>query len=230
MIFGGIRKTSLIDYPGRVSCVVFASGCNFHCPYCHNPDLVNGNVRRRFSEKEIFSFLARRKGLLDGVVLSGGEPTLQKDLPGVCRRIKDMGFSVKLDTNGGRPRVLEVLFSSGCIDYVAMDIKTDPQSYGPPIGDAHKAPAILESIRLIMEADVPYEFRTTCVRPFVDESIMERIASAIHGAKRYVLQCFRFENLLDPDFFKQTNPEFDADGMARLFAIAAPRVESCLLR
>lgn len=230
MIFGGIRKTSLIDYPGKISCVVFASGCNFHCPYCHNPDLVNGNAPHTFSEKDLFTFLSQRKGLLDGVVLSGGEPTLQKDIPGVCLRIKDMGFSVKLDTNGGRPRILKTLLSSGCIDYVAMDIKTDPQSYGPPIGDAQKAPLILESIRMIMEADVPYEFRTTCVRPFVDESIMDRIASVIHGAKRYVLQCFRFENLLDPDFFKQTAPGFDADGMARLFAIAAPRVESCILR
>jgi len=230
VIFGGIRKTSLIDYPGMVSCVVFASGCNFHCPYCHNPDLVNGNTRQRFSEKDVFAFLARRKDLLDGVVLSGGEPTLQKDLPGVCRRIKDMGFSVKLDTNGGRPRVLEALLSTGCIDYVAMDIKTDPQSYGPPIGDAQKPPPILESIRRIMEADIPYEFRTTCVRPFVDESIMDRIASTINGAKRYVLQRFHSKNLLDPDFFKQTDPGFDADGMARLFAVAAPRVKSCLLR
>jgi pyruvate formate lyase activating enzyme len=231
VIFGGIRKTSLIDYPGKVSCVVFALGCNFRCPYCHNPDLVRGKpAGGRLEEKEVYAFLKHRKGLLDGVVLSGGDPTLQEDLIHVCRHIKELGFSVKLDTNGGRPHVLKAILSAECVDYVAMDIKTDPYCYAPAVGNAGKAPGILESIHTVMESSVAYEFRTTCVRPFVDEAIMERIASAIEGAKRYVLQYFRFENLLDPDFYGQSSPGFDTAGMTRLMAVAAPRVESCIIR
>ncbi len=231
MRFGGIRKTSLIDYPERVSCVAFASGCNFRCPFCHNPDLATGRAYRdAFEEKDLYAFLNRRKGLLDGVVLSGGEPTIQEDLPEVCRQVKALGFSVKLDTNGSRPRVLEALLEQGLVDYVAMDIKTDPHRYGPLLWPKAEAEALHESIRLIMQSSIPYEFRTTCVKPFVDEPVVDRISLLIQGARRYALQHFQPENLLDPGFFRHMSPGFDDRSMARLMAVAAPRVQSCIVR
>ena len=231
MRFGGIQKTSLIDYPGQVSCVVFTLGCNFHCPYCHNPDIVKEKpVQGLFKEEDLYAFLKKRKGLLDGVVLSGGEPTLQKDLARVCLQIKTLGFSVKLDTNGGQPQVLKTILEAGLADYVAMDIKTDPHHYAPAISYKDPAHDILESIRLIMGSSISYEFRTTCVKPFVDEPIMEQITQIIEGARLYALQHFQPNHLLTPEFFKDTTPGFDPEGMGRLLAVAAPNVQSCIIR
>ncbi len=231
MHFGGIRKTSLIDYPGSVSCTVFALGCNFHCPYCHNPDLAVGKAPQGvLEEQDVYAFLEQRQGLLDGVVLSGGEPTLQEDLPDVCRRIRDMGFSVKLDTNGSRPRLLESVLETGLVDYVAMDLKTDPLRYFPSLWSGAEPDDIFESIRMLMTSSVDYEFRTTCVKPFVDESLVDRMSQVIEGARLYALQPFQPEPLLNPSFFEKTQPGFDAEGMARLMAIASPRVLSCVIR
>jgi pyruvate formate lyase activating enzyme len=129
MVLGGLQKSSLIDYPGKISCVLFLSGCNFACPYCHNPDLAMGCVAANISEDSIYDFLERRREFLDGVVISGGEPTIQKDLIQLCRKIKQMGYPVKLDTNGSRPRVVQILIEEGLVDYIAMDIKTDTARY-----------------------------------------------------------------------------------------------------
>ena len=131
MRFGGLQKYSLIDFPGKVSCVLFLSGCNFDCPYCHNPDLVRGEQLCSSSkdEAEIYAFLERRKGLLDGVVISGGEPTLVEDLAPLCEKIKGMGYPVKMDTNGSRPKVIKRLTDESLVDYIAMDIKTAPSRY-----------------------------------------------------------------------------------------------------
>ena len=132
MVFGGLQKQSLIDFPGKLSCVLFTSGCNFDCPYCHNPDLVNGHTPRPLVLKEgnIYDFLEMRKDFLDGVVISGGEPTLHGDLIDTCRKIKQMGFPIKLDTNGSRPATISNLLDEECIDYIAMDIKTEPLRVG----------------------------------------------------------------------------------------------------
>jgi len=181
-------------------------------------------------EDALFGFLQERKAFLDGLVISGGEPTLHDTLPEFCRSVKAMGFLVKIDTNGSRPRILETVLSENLVDFVAMDIKTDPFRYAPEISTEPQASDILESIRLIMNTSIPYEFRTTCVRPFVDDAVMERISALIQGARQYALQRFVRSTLLNPGFFGQADPGFDDAGMNRLKDIAAPRVQSCLIR
>ncbi|MGD8386947.1 MAG: anaerobic ribonucleoside-triphosphate reductase activating protein [Desulfobacteraceae bacterium] len=232
MIFGGLQKHSLIDFPGKMSCVLFLCGCNFRCPYCHNPDLARGcpSCETRVSEGDVFAFLEQRRGLLDGVVVSGGEPTLAPDLPALCARLQNMGFSVKLDTNGSRPRVLHHLIEAGLVDYVAMDVKTDPLHYDLLAREHGTLSQILTSIQLILDSSVDYEFRTTCVRALVTESAIATIARMIQGAKRYLLQRFRPEEVLDPSFFKDRNSTFTEDELLQFQALAQPWVQECRLR
>ena len=170
MVFGGLQKNSFIDYPGRISCVLFVSGCNFDCPYCHNPGLVKGGpmASPSLNGEAVFEFLERRKRFLDGVVISGGEPTLQKGLVCLCEKIKKMGYPVKLDTNGSRPKTVKKLVDEGLVDYIAMDIKTDPLHYPRSIKKDSDPDSILSSIQIIMNSALPYEFRTTCVKPIVE--------------------------------------------------------------
>ena len=161
MIFGGIQKSSLIDFPGKVACVLFLSGCNFRCPYCHNPELVLGKPAAvpSLEEDAVFAMLETRRGFLDGVVISGGEPTLDPGLPTLCKTIRGMGFSVKLDTNGSRPYVLSRLMEDGLIDYVAMDLKTVPDQYAPHFWKNGRPADILKSIQLILTAGFPTNSR-----------------------------------------------------------------------
>lgn len=232
MHIGGLQKCSLIDYPGRVSCVLFLAGCNFDCPYCHNPSLVR-DCRECPSLPEdsvLEGFLKKRKGFLDGVVISGGEPTLQKDLPGLCEKIKTLGYSIKLDTNGSRPRELEDLIGRGLVDYVAMDIKTDPFHYDPWIKRGFHAEDLLSSMHAIMKSAPDYEFRTTCVKGFVDEAVIERTARLIQGAKRYALQKFQNAEMLHPEFFRESQPGLNREELIGLKAIADPWVEECVIR
>jgi pyruvate formate lyase activating enzyme len=232
MFFGGIQKNSLIDYPGKVSCVLFLSGCNFACPYCHNPDLVRGArpPAGRIRLESVLEFLENRRGLLEGVVISGGEPTLESSLSEICRRIKVLGYPVKLDTNGSRPHTLARLFDSGCIDYVAMDIKAPPTLYTPAISPGEVAAEIEKSIRLIMSSGVDYEFRTTCVRPFAGPETIGDIARSIRGARKYVLQKFNPATVLDPDFFKGHPLQPDASQLEKIRTKIAPLVEVCTIR
>ncbi|MFO7964157.1 MAG: anaerobic ribonucleoside-triphosphate reductase activating protein [Desulfobacterales bacterium] len=229
MRFGGIQKNSFIDFPGKISCVVFASGCNFHCPYCHNPELVSG-CGNRVSGDAVLDFLRQRKGWLDGVVISGGEPTLQGDLSDFCEHVKSMGYPVKLDTNGSRPKAITRLIRNKLVDYIAMDIKTAPDLYNPTIASHCPPESIRESISIIMQARVPYEFRTTCVRPFVDDAIMDRITYLIQGADLYVLQRFVNGDVLLPEFFSGTNHSFGDSELSHLKCIAESRVGTCLIR
>ncbi|MEW5909425.1 MAG: anaerobic ribonucleoside-triphosphate reductase activating protein [Thermodesulfobacteriota bacterium] len=230
MVFGGLQKVSLIDYPGKICSVLFSRGCNFKCPYCHNPELVKETACFPFFEKtEVYDYLKRRKGLIEGVVLSGGEPTLHEDLLHHCLTIKHLGFSVKLDTNGSKPHVLETLLNNHAVDYVAMDIKTDPFDYGKITGNGKIGDQITMSIKLIMQSHIPYEFRTTCVKPFVSPDILKQIAEVISGADRYVLQRFHHETLLAPEFFKGQNPGFDDESMLQLKKIAALTVHQCVI-
>jgi len=230
LVAAGLQKTSLIDFPGRVSCVVFLTGCNFRCPYCHNPELAQGQYPERISIAALKDFLARRRSLLDGVVITGGEPTLQPDLAALCRAVRDLGLAVKLDTNGSRPEELKALIRAGLVDYIAMDLKTAPDSYGPPLCAENEGPAVLESIRAIMTSGVDYEYRTTCVRPFVDDVRIRSMASAIKGTRRFILQTFNPSKTLDPDFGLASRHGLSAEQMQSLQRLAASDVISCSIR
>ncbi len=227
---GGLHKSSFIDYPERLSCVLFVSGCNFSCPYCHNPDLVKEAGVAPLSRRELWAFLERRKGLLDGVVISGGEPTLRADLVSLCRKIKQLGYPIKIDTNGSRPLILKELIDKGLVDYIAMDLKTDPYRYAPLIQPTSHPEALLTSIETIMASSLAYEFRTTCLTPFVSRDIMESISRHIDGAMLYVLQRFRPKTVLDPEFFQGIDRRLDDDEMIALQSIAKRKVQRCIIR
>jgi len=232
MNIGGLLKNSTIDYPGKLSCGVFLWGCNFDCPYCHNPDLVkSGSLRgAEINCQDVYRFIDERKGFLDGVVISGGEPTLQGDLFDLCKHIKQMGYPVKLDTNGSRPRVIQQLIDEGLVDYIAMDLKTEPEKYPTYIKPDCDMTAILSSIKAIMESGIGYEFRTTCVKPIVTARIIENICQLIQGAAVYALQRFRKTEMLHPEFFKEADYEYTDDEMLQLKAVAEPWVRQCILR
>ncbi len=232
MLIGGLQKNSFIDFPGRISCVLFLSGCNFYCPYCHNPELARGVQAAEpfFTLDQFYAFLEARRSLLDGVVISGGEPTLQADLPAVCAAVKNLGFPVKLDTNGSRPHVLRHLVAEGLVDYVAMDIKTDIRQYAPVFQSEDGLESLKESIRIIMASAPAYEFRTTCARPIIDEAVIDAIARSIEGADRFVLQSFQRQRLLNPAFFQRSEPAFTSAEMHRMEALAQRWVKHCTVR
>jgi pyruvate formate lyase activating enzyme len=230
MIIGGLQKTSLIDFPGKVSCVCFVSGCNFRCPYCHNPDLIHQPGKAFLEESDFFAFIRERRGFLDGVVISGGEPTLQNDLHAFASRIKGEGYAVKLDTNGSHPGTIQELMAKGLVDYVAMDIKTDPCLYPLFIRSDADPESIRSSIKLIMASGIPHEFRTTCVHPIVAEETVETIGRLIQGCALYVLQQVNSVRVLHPDFFKNRGAGYDQEEMMRLKSIAEPWVENCMVR
>ena len=176
MIITGLQKMTLLDYPEKVACTVFLQGCNYRCPFCHNSDLLGPQGYDHISEEALLAFLSKRRGLLDGVCITGGEPTLQKDLPQLLHKIKDLGFLVKLDTNGNRPDVLKAVVDAGLVDYVAMDIKNCPERYGTTAGIPNMTLAhIEESIRYLVEEHTAYEFRTTVADELHDETAMTQI-------------------------------------------------------
>ena len=232
MQIGGLLKNSMIDYPGKVSCGIFLTGCNFDCPYCHNPELARGcaPLTAEFNPDNIYRFIETRKGFLDGVVVSGGEPTLQADLYDLCRGIKERGFPIKLDTNGSRPQVIKRLIAEGLVDYIAMDLKTDPVKYATYIQSDCNVKAILSSIDIIMNSAIAYEFRTTCVKPIVAAQTIENISRMIEGARLYALQRFHQSNVLHPDFFKEAGYEYSDDELEQLKTIAQPWVKQVVVR
>ena len=196
MKIAGLQKMTLLDFPGKVACTVFLGGCNFRCPFCHNSQLI-GDADTLMDDGALLRFLESRKGLLDGVCITGGEPTLQKALPDLLAKIKAMGFLTKLDTNGYRPEVLKDLIDGGLVDYVAMDVKNDPAGYARTAGVADlQIGRIEESLRLLLSGAVDYELRTTLVEPLhnVDSILGIREWLAILGAgkkvKKYFLQPF----------------------------------------
>lgn len=185
----GLYKLTLLDYPGLMACSVFTGGCNFRCGYCYNDTLVFKG-EKRLSEEEVLTFLKKRKGVLDGVCISGGEPTLQEDLPEFIYKISDMGFKVKLDTNGTNPEMLVELYKNGLLDYVAMDIKTVSARYKDVVNADVDIEKIHLSIETIIKSGVPYEFRTTLVEEYHDENVIREMASELAGAKQMFLQKF----------------------------------------
>ncbi|MBW2654153.1 MAG: anaerobic ribonucleoside-triphosphate reductase activating protein [Deltaproteobacteria bacterium] len=234
MNIGGFQKNSLIDFPGTIACILFTQGCNFICPYCHNPDLIASPQKRaddRYDENKIFEFLEKRKGFLEGLVITGGEPTLQKDLIVFCRKVKDMGYKLKLDSNGTRPYVLAKLFEEDLIDFISMDIKTSLENYHLVLPGKFDTQKILESIRFLMEKAPAYEFRTTCSRPFINKDIMKDIGEMIKGASTYILQkCSRNVTVLDPEFLKEDNHFFSDKEMLELKEIIDEYVGASVVR
>ncbi len=232
MFIGGFQKSSLIDYPGKISCIIFLFGCNFRCPYCHNPGLVRGDqdVPSYLTEKWILNFLKQRSGLLEGVVITGGEPTLHKELIVLCKKIKNLGYNIKLDTNGSKPEVVKKLIDNHLIDYCAMDIKTHPKKYTPILSSLPVSDNINTSISIIKDSDIPNEFRTTCVHPFIDKETINVISKLIQGANRYVLQRFQHTHLLNSGFFDAADPHIDDNQLNILKTIAAPKVNECIVR
>lgn len=193
----GLQKMTLLDYPGHVACTVFLSGCDFRCPFCHNYDLATGKAEPVMEEEELLSFLKKRKGLLDGVAVTGGEPCLNRGLVGLLEKIQDMGFATKLDTNGYHPDRLREILSKGLVNYVAMDIKNSPGKYEMTAGFSdfsveHRLnmDRIRESIKLLMESSVEYEFRTTVVRELHEIDDFKAMGELIKGADKYYLQPF----------------------------------------
>lgn len=208
MILGGLQKTTLIDYPGRVACAVFLSGCNFRCPFCYSPELVlpeKIKIQPKISEKKFFDFLKERRGLLQGVVICGGEPTFNKELPDFIGKIKKMGFLVKLDTNGSNPGMLKRLISEKLIDYAAMDIKAplNAQNYNRATGGKRALEKIKESAEIIKKGMIDYEFRTTVIPGIHSKEDILQIARDISPAKKYFLQNFRAEKNLNSEFEKK---------------------------
>lgn len=187
----GLQKMTLLDFPGKVACTVFLGGCDFRCPFCHNAELLDGTAPAVMDDAELLRFLKGRQGLLDGVAITGGEPLLRKDLPELLRAIRDLGFAVKVDTNGNHPDALDGLLREGLVDYVAMDIKNSPEKYALTAGlDRLDLGPIRRSVELLMGGPIPYEFRTTVVNELHEARDFEAIGQWIAGARAYFLQPF----------------------------------------
>ena len=188
----GLQKTSLLDYPGKLASVIFTGGCNMNCPFCHNSELITLPKSGRISEEEGLSHLIKRRFTLEGVVITGGECTLQKDLKEFCKKVKELGYLIKIDTNGTNPGVIKALVSEKLIDYVAMDIKNSKEKYPATCGwNAVDLQKIQETINYLMENHIDYEFRTTVIPEFHTPEDMENIGDWIKGAKSLYLQAFK---------------------------------------
>ena len=232
MVIAGLQKMTLLDYPGKVACTVFLQGCNFRCPFCHNRDLL-GSGDAYLSTDQLLAFLKKRKGLLDAVCITGGEPTLQADLPSLMRDIKSLGYAVKLDTNGNRPDVLKQLVAQGLPDYVAMDVKNAPARYGETIGlPVFSIDAVEQSLAFLLSGSVPFELRTTVVAELHDDTAFTQIGewltrlSPNKQVPRYFLQKY-----VDRDsvLVGGLHPPSD-DDLDRYRTILAPFVEQIGIR
>lgn len=218
MIIGGLQKTSLLDFPEKIAAIVFTMGCNFRCGYCHNPELINGEAKI----EEVFEFLKTRQGKLDGVVITGGEPCLQKDLPEFIKQVKELGFAVKLDTNGSFPEMLEKVLPD--LDYVAMDIKAPLEKYSQIVNVDVDTSKILKSIEVLKNGGVDYEFRTTVVKSQLSFEDFEKIGQLIQGAPRYYLQRFEASKILDKSL--ENEKTYSTEEFERIIDILKPYVKA----
>ena len=227
MKFYGMQKMTLLDYPGYVACTLFTGGCNFRCPFCHNALLVlDLDENYTIPEEEVLAFLKKRQGLLDGVCVTGGEPLINKDIGDFLSKVKELGFKIKLDTNGTNPALLKELVSQKLVDYVAVDIKNSPEKYAETVGlKSFDMSTINQTVNFLMTGCVDYEFRTTVTKQFHTEKSMEEAARFIRGAKRYFLQNFVDSgNLIGSGITGQSKEE-----MEKLLAVVKKYVpDSCL--
>lgn len=204
MEFGGFEKFTLIDYPAKVACMVYTIGCPFRCPYCHNPELVDETCTTRVDEKVVLDFLDGRKGMLDGVVITGGEPTMHGEkLISFMKEVKHRGFLVKLDSNGVDPEFIQKVIDEKLVDYIAMDIKSPLVKYTQTVGRPVNIAAIKKSIEIITSSGIPYEFRTTIIKSMLSVEDLEQIGKEIKGASTYYLQKFIPTKILNPQFLKK---------------------------
>jgi pyruvate formate lyase activating enzyme len=231
MKIGGLEKISLIDFPGKITATVFFCGCNFKCPFCQNPELVEPEEitkQPKITEKDFFSFLDARQGLLEGICLTGGEPTINLKLPDFIKKIKQKGFLVKLDTNGSNPEMLKTLFRENLLDFVAMDIKSSLEKYPEAVGIKVNLENIQKSIELIQQSGIEYEFRATVVPGIIDEGEIKKIGQWLKGAKSFALQQFRPEKTLDKAW--QKIQPYSEERLKKLIKIIEPYVEKAVLR
>ena len=229
MIIGGLQKFSLIDYPGKTCAIIFTRGCNFRCRYCHNPELV---IPEKYAPEiplsQIYDFLENRRGKLDAVSITGGEPTQHSDLIELMKKIKNMGFLVKLDSNGSRPEVLKKIISKKLVDYLAMDIKAPLEDYHKIMGWRVPVEKLKRSIDLIINSDIDYEFRTTIVKSLTSKNDLREIAKIIKGAKKYFLQKFITTKLNDPSLMEETS--YSEEELKKLALELAAYVKHCDIR
>jgi len=228
MKIAGIQKLSLIDFPGHVASIVFLQGCNFTCGYCQNPELIGAGEEPFFPEEELFDYLTRRSKMLEGVVVTGGEPVIHKDLPEFLKRIKDMGFKIKLDTNGSDPDMIEHLLREHILDYIAIDLKTAPHKYHELTGIKNIEELLQRTIRWTMLSAIPYEFRTTCVPGIVDEEDILVMGRLVRGARRFCLQQYRSLVTYDPKFL-DVKP-YDPDTLRRFQNTLSHFVREAVIR
>ena len=224
----GLQKLTLLDYPGHTACTVFTGRCNFRCPFCQNASLVlRPESLAAIPEADVFAFLEKRKGLLDGVAVTGGEPTLQPDLPDFLRRVRDMGFETKLDTNGAKPEVLRRILAEGLADYVAMDVKSSPAGYGRCAGVPGTILAqVRESVSLLEQSGVPHEFRTTAVKGLHSPADFEAIGAWLAGTDRYFIQSYADSgDILEPGM-----EAFSSAELEELLAAVRPYIPHAALR
>lgn len=227
MVIHGLQKMTLLDFPGKVACTVFLGWCDFRCPFCHNWELIDGTAPAQLDDKELMAFLQKRRGLLEGVAVTGGEPMLNKDLPQLLRDIRNLGYMTKVDTNGNHPEMLEKVLDEGLVDYIAMDIKNSREKYGQTIGlEAFDTVNVEKSIQLIMNSGVDYEFRTTVVNELHDEDSFKGIGELIEGAGKYFLQ--KFTDRDSVPFGGLSAPSDDK--MRKYLDIIRPYVKSASLR
>lgn len=226
MQIGGVQKTSLLDYPDKISAIVFTCGCNFRCGYCHNPELIVVKNEPTWTTAGFFEFLNTRKGKLDGVVITGGEPCIQNGLIDFIKQIKDMGFLVKLDTNGTYPQVLKEVLPF--VDYIAMDIKAPLYKYKNITKVNIDTEKIKDSINIIMNSGVEYEFRTTVVKSQLDKKDFEAIGELIKGAEKYYLQKFVPSKILDPNLISEKT--YSDNEFCEIIKILSNDIKSIMLR
>ena len=227
MIISGLQKLTLLDFPGHTACTVFTSSCNFRCPFCHNASLVENRAEETIPEEEFFSFLSKRHGILDGVAITGGEPTLQPDLYGFIERIAREGFKVKLDSNGYRPETLRELLASGNVSYVAMDIKSSREHYADAAGIKNLDISKIEkSVEIIRSSGVEYEFRTTAVKGIHTPHDFISIGSWLGDVPRYFIQKFTDSG----DVLKGGCSAFSDEERTSLLAMARIHIKSAALR
>lgn len=239
MLIGGLEKLTIIDYPEKIACIVFTAGCNFRCHYCYNPMFVRpeevaqfteqNKIKNMMGEDDLFDFLRRRVGKLDGVVITGGEPLLQPDVGNLIAKIRSMGFHIKLDTNGTNPEALQKLIDMELIDYIAMDIKSSPKNYSKAVGVEVDLDKLLKSVIIIKTSGLPYEFRTTVVPGLVSKEDIKMIGEFIEGADKWFLQQFKNDaEMLNSDYNQVA--KYRTKDLEEMRETAKSYVKSCEIR